>query len=328
MDKLDLIRDKVVIYGPSASGPKLEVKLENETIWLTQSQMVQLFGKNVRTISEHINNIYTEGELKKGATIRKFRIVQNENGRSIERSIEHYNLDVVISVGYRVKSKEGTQFRIWANRVLRDYLVRGYALNQSRLAEQAKSLKELQSAIKFLYSSSKYALLDGQQSRLLGIVNDYATSLTILHQYDEGTLTIAKSKKAQHVLRYEECCEVIQILKKRLREKREAGDLFGQEYSGRFAGILGNIYQSYGGAELYDTIAEKAAHLLYFVIKDHPFFDGNKRIASLLFAYYLERNQSRKIEENTLVALALLIAISEPKDKDVMIKIITNLIKD
>jgi len=332
MKQAEFQTGEIVIYK-SREGPNLKVRLEDETVWLTQKQMALLFEKGVSTINEHIRNIYKEGELKEESTIRKFRIVQNEGGRRVERDIDFYNLDVIISVGYRVKSLRGTQFRIWATKTLKDHLVKGYTINEKRLLQAQNHVQELQSTILFLQEKSKHKLLAGQEQEILNLLANYSKTLTLLEQYDKEKLSLIKKTKSQFVLKYEDAINVISKIKKDLVTKNEASDLFGQENSDRFKGILGSIYQTFGKKELYPSLEEKAAHLLYFIIKDHPFVDGNKRIASFLFVYFLDKNNflyrktgEKKINDNALTALALLIAVSDPMEKDKLIKIITNLV--
>ena len=327
-------RGSVVIYRAKGGKAELEVKLEKETVWLTQHQMARLFRKDVRTISEHIQNVFKEGELQKNSTIRNFRIVQNEGGRDVQRSVDFFNLDVIISVGYRVKSKEGTQFRIWATNVLKSYLIKGYALNERKLLEQGAKLKELQETISFINSKATHPELKGQERELLNIVNEYSNSLTLLYQYDNKQLEVRGVKQPTFKLSYEDARKFIGQVKEKLIERGEGSALFGQEISHKFEGVLGAIYQTFDKKDLYPTVEEKAANLLYMVIKDHPFGDGNKRSGSLLFIYYLERNDclrkvsgEAKIPDTTIAALALLIATSHPREKDVMIRIITNLLK-
>jgi len=327
-----LPKGEIVIYK-SKDGPKLEVRLEEETVWLTQKQMALLFDKGVSTINEHIKNIYKEGELEENSTIRKFRIVQNEGSRLVEREVDFYNLDVIISVGYRVKSLRGTQFRIWATKTLKEHLVKGYTVNERRLLQAQSHLKELQETISFLQDKSKNELLAGQEQEILNLLTNYSKTLSLLEQYDKEKLSLIKKSKDSFVLKYEDAINIISKVKKELIAKKEASDLFGQENSNRFKAILGSIYQTFDKKELYPSLEEKAAHLLYFIIKDHPFVDGNKRIASFLFVYFLDKNNflyrksgEKKINDNALTTLALLIAISDPKDKDRIIKIITNLI--
>ncbi|HON56671.1 MAG TPA: virulence protein RhuM/Fic/DOC family protein [bacterium] len=322
----------MLIYK-SRGTPKLEVRLENETVWLTQKQMAILFYKGISTINEHIKNIYKEGELNPETTIRKFRIVQKEGKRQIEREIDFYNLDVIISVGYRVKSIQGTQFRIWATKTLKEHLIKGYTINEERLLQAENKLNDLQSAITFLQEKSKQSLLQGQEQEILNLLTNYSNTLSLLEQYDKEKLILAKKRKDKFVLNYDEVKKIINKIKQELIAKKEASELFGKEIDNKLKGILGNIYQSFDGKELYSSLEEKAAHLLYFIIKDHPFVDGNKRIGSFLFVYFLNKNNylyrqngEKKINDNTLTTLALLTAISNPQEKDKIIKIITNIL--
>lgn len=333
MKKDNLSKGEVIIYKDK-TGPKLEVKLREETVWLTQQQMSLLFGKVVSTINEHIKNVYREKELDEKPTIRKFRIVQKEGGRRIERELEFYNLDVIISVGYRVKSLQGTRFRIWATRTLKEHIIKGYTINQKRLLKQTENLKELQKAIVLLGEKSRHKLLAAQAPEILNLLAEYAKSISVLEQYDSRSLALLQEKKPSFVLTYETCLELIARIKTELTAKKQASNLFGREVDRKFESVIKNLYQTFGRRQLYGSLEEKAAHLLYLTIKDHPFVDGNKRIGSLLFIYFLQRNRyllkpggERKINDNTLVALSLLIAVSEPKEKEVMIKIITNLLK-
>lgn len=325
-------RGEIVIYE-SKDGPKLEVRLEEDTVWLTQKQMAILFDKSISTINEHIKNIYKERELDKKSTIRKFRIVQLEGKRRVERDIEFYNLDVIISVGYRVKSLRGTQFRIWATKTLKEHIIKGYTLNEKRLLQTRAQLKELQDTISFLQEKSRNELLSGQEQGILNLIANYSKTLMLLEKYDKEKLSLIKASKDTYILTYEEAIKVISKIKEELIAKKEAGNLFGQEKGNKFKGILATIYQTFGGEELYTSLEEKAAHLLYFIIKDHPFVDGNKRIASFLFVYFLDKNNflyrsngEKKINDNALTALALLIAISNPNEKDKLIKMITNFV--
>lgn len=325
-------KGEIIIYR-SKEGPKLEVRLEEDTVWLSQKQMSVLFDKDVRTINEHIKNIYKEKELEKDRTIRKFRIVQKEGNRIVERNVDFYNLDVIISVGYRVKSLRGTQFRIWATKTLKNHLVKGYTVNEKRLQSVRKNLVELTETIEYLKEKSKHELLTGQEQELLSLLSDYSKSLSLLEQYDKDKLSLKKKGKEKYEINYEDASQVIKKIKEDLIIKKEASELFGLESGNQFKAILRNLYQTFGGKDLYPSLEEKAAHLLYFIIKDHPFSDGNKRIASFLFVYYLDRNNflykktgERKINDNALTALALLIAISNPEEKEKMIKITTNLL--
>lgn len=321
---------KIVIYKTS-KGPELEVNLQKETVWLDTHQIAVLFSVDRTGIVRHVSNIYKTGELDKNSTCAKIAQVAKD-GKIREMDI--YNLDMILSVGYRVNSKQATQFRIWATKTLKDYLTKGYAINEKRLLGAQEKFKELQGVISFLQEKSKHELLSGQEHEILSLLANYSKTLTLLEQYDKDKLAVSKKGKGKFILNYEEAKNVIDALKKDLIAKKEAGDLFGQEYEGKLAGIIGNIYQTFGGKELYSSLEEKAAHLLYFIIKDHPLADGNKRTASFLFVYFLDKNNflyrdtgEKKINDNALTALALLIAISNPKDKEVMVKIITNLLQ-
>ncbi len=296
--------------------------------------MAKLFDITVPTINEHLKNIYDEGELSRNSTIRKFRIVQIEGKRCTERNIDFYNLDVIISVGYRVKSRYGTQFRIWATKVLKNYLVQGYALNQKRLIKSEANLRELQEMIAFISSKTAHPQLIGKTDGLLNLLNEYSNALTILHEYDNKLLKINRRREPTYVLTYESSVEMINEIRSRLGEKGEATELFGLESGHKFKSIIGALYQTFDKKELYASLEEKAAHILYLIIKDHPFSDGNKRMGSLLFVYFLDKNGylrkangEAKFNDNTIVALSLLIAASDPREKETMIKIVTNLLK-
>ena len=328
-------KGEIVIYKAPKGEARVEVRLEKETVWLALNQIARIFNTDKSGISRHIKNIYDSGELLKDSTVAKIATVQKEGNRRIEREIEYYNLDIILSVGYRVNSKRATQFRIWATKTLKNYLVKGYAINEKRLLETKEKFNELQTAIAFLQEKSKKELLKGQEGELLSLLSGYAKTLTLLEEYDKGKLKEAKGKKATFILTYENCLRIIAELKKELVAKKEAGDLFGQERDGSFEGIIRGLHQSFGGKKLYPNIEDKAAHLLYFIIKDHPFSDGNKRSGAFLFVYFLDKSDylyrptgERKINDNALVALALLIAESNPKEKEVMIKIIKNLITE
>ena len=258
------------------------------------------------------------------------------NGQILYKYLKNnicYNLDIIISVGYRVKSLRGTQFRIWATKTLKDHLVKGYTINEKRLLQSQNQLKELQGAITFLQEKSKNELLTGQEHEILSLLANYSKTLTLLEQYDKEKISLVNKTKAKFTLKYDDAIAIIEKIKKELIAKKEASKLFGQESEEKFKAILGNIYQTFGGQELYPSLEEKAAHLLYFTIKDHPFVDGNKRIASFLFIYFLDKNNylyrangEKKINDNNLITLALLIAISPPDEKEKLIKIITNLL--
>jgi len=323
------IKGEIIIYS-TKKGPKLEVQLKGETVWLDSHRLAKLFDVDRTGVVRHIANIYKNSELKRNSTCAKIAQVA-EDGKV--RKMDLYNLDMILSVGYRVNSKRATQFRIWATKTLKNHLVRGYTINEKRLAGQMGKLKELQEAISFLREKSSHKLLADQSQELLNLLDGYAKSFTLLEQYDKNKMKVPKGKRGKFRLEYDKAGELILDLKKELAAKREASDLFGREVSHKFESIAKNLYQTFGGKELYATIEQKAAHILYLTIKDHPFADGNKRIASFMFVYFLDKNNyllkksgERKINDNALVALALLIAVSQPKEKEMMIKLITNLL--
>mgnify|MGYP001561964349 CR=1 FL=1 len=319
---------KNLVYITRDGQVKLAVNLKNETIWLTQQQIAQLFCVDRSVITKHINNVFKEGELTEESNVQKMHIAGSD------KLVKYFNLDLVLSVGYRVNSKQATQFRIWANKILKDYLIKGYVINQKRLKEQAKYFQELQQAIKFIKIKSKANLLSGQAPELIDLIDEFAQSFTLLNQYDQGKLRLHRFGKEIYKLEYPQTQQLIADFRQNLVKKKEATVLVGQETSDRFQSIIKTIYQTFDGRELYTSLEEKAANLLYLTIKDHPFTDGNKRIASILFVYFLAQNQylyrengEKKINNNTLISLALLVAVSDPEDKEVMIKIITNLLK-
>ena len=320
---------KVMLYHSDTGDLVVDVKLEEETVWLSQKQMGDLFGKDVRTINEHVKNIYKEGELESHPTFRNFRIVRKEGNREVSRSVDHYNLDMIISVGYRVNSKEGTKFRIWASSVLRDYLVKGYALNQKQL--QNKGLKEFERAVALIKETLETRELTTQEREgLLEIVTGYSNTWTLLQRYDSGELPhVQKGNNPTYVLNYAEAEKAILELKKHLQAKDEASTLFVDEQEQLLKGVLGDLYQTFDGNEVYASVEEKAAHLLYFMIKDHPLVSENKQMACFLFVLFLAKNQyllneagDRKFTDNTLVALALLIEASEEDQKDDILQLV------
>lgn len=335
MSKIDEPKGEIVIYKDS-SGPGVKVRLEDETVWLSQAQMAVLFGKDRDTISEHIQNIFKEAELSQNQTTRKFRVVQAEGKKQVERKVNFYNLDVIISIGYRVKSIRGTQFRIWATRQLRDHILKGYTVNQQRLKEGSLAkLKELERTVKFIQQAAESKRLEGYEKELLKIITDYAQTWVVLNKFDENKLGLESTHKAKSALEYEEVLSAIERFKNRLIKNKQATGIFGRDPRNRLQGILISVEQTFGGKPLYKSLEEKAANLLYLIIKDHPFMDGNKRIGSLLFLLYLIENNAlmskkgeRKISESALTALALLVAQSKPDQKDTMVKLIVNLINN
>jgi prophage maintenance system killer protein len=307
---------------------QVQVRFDSESVWLTQKQIIQLFQSSKGNISEHIKHIFTECELSPIQTVRKFRTVQSEGKKRVSREIEHYNLDVIISVGYRVNSKSGTQFRQWATQRLKDHLVKGYTINQKRL-------DQLRQTIQLIEQVGKTETLSISEAKgLLEIISNYTQSFVLLNQFDSNSLSSDKlNENITYEIKLDEAVAAIKELKKQLMQKKEASELFGKQKDDSFAGILGNVVQSFGGEYLYKSIEEQAAHLLYFVIKNHPFNDGDKRIRAFLFIWFLEKNKHRfkksgelKINDNALVALALLVAQSNPADKEIMVKLIVNLI--
>lgn len=323
-------KGEILIYESQDHQTQVEVMFDEETVWLNQSQLAALFKGSRANIVEHIQNIYKEGELDEVSTCRNFRQVQLEGKREVKRNIEHYNLDVIISVGYRINSKQGTQFRQWATKRLKDYLVKGYAINQKRLDELGKM-------VELIDQSGKTESLHLQEAKgLLDILSHYTKSFVLLNQYDSHNLQTDKlNANVTYEIKYKEAKSAIAELKKQLVEKKEATELFGNEKDESFKSSLQSIVQSFGGQYLYPSIEEQAAHLLYFIIKNHSFNDGNKRIGAFLFVWFLEKNKHHfkksgelKINDNALTAIALLVAQSAPEEKEVMAQLIINLIKD
>jgi len=319
------------IYKTPDGKTSIEVKLEKETVWLSQKQMAELFDKDSDTIGLHLRNIYKSGELEENLTTEKYSVVQKEGKRKVRREIKFYNLDAIISVGYKVNSKRGVLFRKWATQLLKDYLIKGYTLNQQRLQKQVKQLNELKETIKILGKTLEYKELTGDESKgLLKIISDYSYALEILDQYDYHTLKIENtSEKKVYQLTYDEAIKQIELVKKTY----ENSNLFGNEKDSSFKSSIATIYQTFDGTDLYPSIEEKAANLLYLIVKNHSFTDGNKRIAAFLFLYFLEKNGllfsetgKKRIADNALVALTLMIAVSKPEEKETMIKVIVNLI--
>ena len=309
------IGNELILFETEDRSVTLTVPVNQEMVWLSRNQMAELFDRDIKTIGKHINNALKE-ELD-NSTVAKFATVQNEGGREVERLIEYYNLDVIISVGYRVKSKRGVEFRKWANSVLRQYILRGYAVNNNRIAQ----LGEVIQIMKRTQNS-----LDSKQ--VLSVIERYSTALDLLDAYDHQNMSRPKGNAATYVLTYEECMDIIASMR-----FGDESDIFGKEKDGSFEGSIGNIYQSFAGQDLYPTLEEKAAHLLYFVTKNHSFLDGNKRIAATVFLYFLDRNGvlfidgEKTIDDHTLVALTIMIAESKPDEMEMMITVIMNCMK-
>jgi prophage maintenance system killer protein len=318
---------EVLIYETESGQTQVNVRLEAETVWLTQRQMAELLDTSADNVSLHLKNIFADNELDEVATTEDFSVVQKEGERSVSRRVKHYNLDAIISVGYRVNSKRGVQFRQWATRTLREHLVQGYTLNASRLAE--RGISEAQQAVELLARTlNNQALVSDTGSAVLALIAGYAKTWRLLLQYDESGLVLPSScKPSQSALDYDKAMLAIAQIKAELMARGEATPLFGQARGEAFEGILGNIEQTMFGESLYRSREEKAAHLLYFVIKDHPFSDGNKRIGSFMFLLYLQQeNMSMTINDNALTALALLIAESDPANKELIIRLVVNLL--
>jgi len=327
-----MTEQQVRIFTSNDGQAQLEVALDQETVWLSQAQMAKLFGKDVRTVNEHVGNVFVEGELEKEPTIRKFRIVRQEGKRQVQREIDHYNLDMIISVGYRVKSQRGVQFRQWATQVLKDHLVQGYTLNQRRLAERGI---EFEQAVNLLSRTlTNQGLVSNEGEAVASVISDYARSWSLLQGYDDQQLAEVGIKQPDmQPLELDEALKAIGELKQTLIAKGEATALFGQLRGDGLSSALATIEQGFGDELFYPNIATRAAHLLYFVIKNHPLADGNKRCGSFLFLWYLRRNQAllarpveQLINDNTLVALALLVAESLPNQKTLMIRLIEHFI--
>ncbi|MBR5633600.1 MAG: virulence protein RhuM/Fic/DOC family protein [Prevotella sp.] len=321
--------NKIVIYQTEDGQTQIDVRMENETVWLTQAQMAELFQTDRTSIVRHINNIYRVEELERESTCAKFAQVQIEGKRTVKRAIPYFNLDMIISVGYRVNSKRGVKFRQWANQVLKNYLVKGYAVSDRIRKEQIGELRQLVQVVGRAISNQEVAETIESQD-LLNVVVDYSYALDTLDNYDYERLTIEKTtKKEPFHATYENAMTEIN----RLREKFGGSALFGNEKDDSFKSSIGQIYQTFDGEELYPSLEEKAAMLLYLVTKNHSFSDGNKRIAATLFLWFLNNNGilyrkdgSKRLADNTLVALTLMIAESKTEEKDVMVKVVVNLI--
>lgn len=313
------MKNEIVLFETKDQEVKLSVPVDKGNVWLNRQQMAELFGRDVKTIGKHINNALKE-ELD-NSTVAKFATVQLEGDREVERSIEHYSLDMIISVGYRVKSKRGIEFRRWANDVLKQYIMKGYAVNEKRLAALNKTV-EIQS--KIIANT-----LELEEAEVLRAVKFYTDALVLLDQYDHQSLSKPEGKKPVYRITYEDCRNMINHM-----EDSFSSDVFGVEKeAGKVEGILAAVYQDVFGGEVYPSLEEKAANLLYFMIKDHPFADGCKRIAASLFLEFLDKNDAlirdgqKVISDGALVAITLMIAESNPEEKDIMTTLVMNLLK-
>lgn len=322
-------RGEIIIYRAEDNTVQLDVRMENETVWLNLNQMAMLFDRDKSVISRHIRDVFRERELSKEATVAKNATVQIEGGRAIVRQMDYYNLDVIISVGYRVKSQRGVQFRQWANKILKDYLVKGYAINEKLRREQLSDLRQLVQIVGRTVQSKAVESEDETQA-IFDVVLDYTYALDTLDNYDYERLTVKETTPEERFhATYENAMQTISAL----REKFGGSTLFGNEKDDSFKSSIGQIYQTFGGKDLYPSVEEKAAMLLYLVTKNHSFSDGNKRIAATLFLWFLNNNGilyredgTKRLADNTLVALTLMIAESRTDEKDTMVKVVVNLI--
>ncbi len=302
---------------------KLEVNLKDETVWLNRQQLAKLFDRDIKTIGKHINNALSE-ELKDIPTVAKFATVQKEGEREVTRNVEYYNLDMILSIGYRVKSDKGVIFRQWANKILKDYMLKGYAVNQRRLEYLEKTIQLIDIANRI------DERLEGNDAKeILKVIGDYSKALDLLDDYDHRTLKKIDGNIDERKIEYKECIEVINKLR-----FNEESSLFAVERDKGLESIIGNIYQSFAGQDIYKSIEEKGANFLYLIVKNHVFADGNKRIAATLFIYFLNfygilyKDGKQTIDNNTLAALTLLIAESNPKEKDVIIDLVMNFLNN
>ena len=326
------MNNPIEIYQTSDGQTQVEVRFGQETVWLSQAQMAQLFDTSADNISLHLKNIYAEGELDDQATTEDFSVVRTEGSRKVTRQIKHYNLDAVISTGYRVKSRYATQFRIWATARLKDYLLKGYALNQSRLQQNAAELEQAVALIRKTAASPELTVESGRG--LVDIIGRYAQTFLWLQQYDEGLLSEPKAQAGGELPTVEEARAALAEFKQQLMARGEATELFARERDGGLEALLGNLEQTVFGEPAYPSIESKAAHLLYFVVKNHPFSDGNKRSGAYLFADFLHRNRrlfntrgEAVINDTGLAALTLLVAESDPKQKDTLIRLIMHMLQ-
>ena len=316
------MKNEIVLF--ENQNIKLEVNMKDETVWLSQQQMSELFDTSRTNIIEHINHIYSDGELDKNSTCQDFRQVRKEGNRNVTRSIPFYNLDMIISVGYRVNSKQGIEFRKWATNVLKDYMLKGYAVNQKRLEYLEKTIKLIDIAGRIDQK------LNGDEAQeIIRVINNYSNALNLLDDYDHKTVSKPKGTNSDNKINYTDCMNIVN----KLRFNSDS-DLFALERDKGLESIIGNIYQSFNGQDVYPSIEEKAANFLFLITKNHTFIDGNKRIAATLFIYFLEfynilyKDGKQVIDNNTLVAITLLIAQSNPKEKDVLIDLVMNFLND
>ena len=325
------MNNPIEIYQTATGDAKVEVRFDNDTVWLSLQQMADIFGRDKSVISRHLKKIFDTEELEQNSVVAKNATTATD-GKIYQ--VEYYNLDMIISLGYRVNSKRATSFRVWATKILKDYIINGYSINNKRL--QQKGLKELNETISLLKNTISNAQIELNEAKgLLDVILNYSRTWTLLQGYDEDTLKIDfVSKEAKFILDSDEAKNYIAQLKDELIKKGEATELFGREKAGEFEGILRNIYQTFGGVDLLESVEEKAANLLYYIIKGHPFNDGNKRIGAFMFILFLSKNNmlyksngELKINDNALVALSLMTAKSDPKQKDTIINLIVNILQ-
>jgi len=317
----------VEIFKPKQGNIDVRVQVEGDSLWLTQAQIADVFDKERSVVTKHIGAILRDGEVDKKSNVQKMHIANSD------KPVALYSLDIVLAVGYRTNSARAIDFRKWATSVLKKYLIEGYAVNQKRLKQAQEQFAQLQSTVQFLQAKIGTPILKGKEQDVFALLSEYSKTLSVLEQYDTDTLITPKGRKRTSKLTYDEAIDVLTSVRTKLIKKKEATDLFARERGGEFEGIITGLYQGFGGTDLYPTLELKAAHLLYFVIKDHPFSDGNKRSASFLFVYFLEKNSylykksgERKINDNALAALTLLVAESDPKEKETMVNLIATLI--
>jgi prophage maintenance system killer protein len=319
-------RGEIVLYQEQDGTVELDVRLERESLWLSLNQIAALFERDKSVISRHLRNVYATAELDRAATVAFFATVQDEGGRTVERQVEYFNLDAILSVGYRVNSKRGTQFRIWATRILRDHLLQGYSVNERRLQELKQSLRVVGQVL------DRYDVSSDQAQALLRVVTDYARALEILDDYDHQRVRLGAVRRGEaRGIDYEEAIAIVA----QLRTTYGGSELFGREKDASLRGSLGAVMQAFDGADVYPSLEEKAAHLLYFLVKNHSFVDGNKRIGAALFLWFMEKNGmlyrpdgAKRVADNALVAITLMIAESAPDQREILTRIIVELINE
>lgn len=322
---------EIAIYTRKDGQTQIEVQFKNETFWLSLNQIAELFERDKSVISRHLKNILNERELDRNLVVAK-NATTAADGKTYE--VEFYNLDAIISVGYRVNSMKGTQFRQWATQRLKEHLVQGYSLNEKRLRQLSQNMRQLKQTVELVQKTATNETSLNEAKGLLDIITNYTQSFVLLNQYDSNSIETNRLNEAiTYEIKYDEAKQAIAELKNQLIAKKEATELFGNEKDKSFSGVLKSIVQTFDGVYLYPSIEEQAAHLLYFCIKNHPFSDGNKRIGAFLFIWFLEKNKHRfkksgevKINDNGLTALALLVAQSNPDEKELMVKLVVNLI--